>query len=124
MPPAVDPFRPMGIAWQRHCGDWPRGTDIRGPSCLLRFTSRLVRRPLVLRSRQFVAHRQHAPAQLLEWANEAQARAQHVRLLVAREVTHGGKFSKAVMAKLSERVKATKGKPCLGAGWERGLPTR
>ena len=37
---------------------------------------------------------------------------------------HGGKFLKAVMAKLSERVKATKGKPCLDAGRKRQLPTR
>ena len=37
---------------------------------------------------------------------------------------HGGRFLKAVIAKFSERVKATNGRPCLEAGLKRLLPTR
>ena len=43
--------------------------------------------------------------------------------LPRRKSSHGGRFLKAVMAKLSERVKATKGNPCLEAGRKRLLPT-
>ncbi len=41
-----------------------------------------------------------------------------------RKSCHGGMFLKAVTAKLSERVKATNGKPCLEAGLNRLPPTR
>lgn len=37
---------------------------------------------------------------------------------------HGGRFLNAVIAKLSERVNATKDKPCFEAGLKRLLPTR
>ena len=37
---------------------------------------------------------------------------------------HGGMFLKAVIAKLSERVKATNGKPCFEAGLNSLPPTQ
>ena len=38
--------------------------------------------------------------------------------------SHGGKFLNAVIAKLSDRVKATNGNPCFEAGLKFRLPTR
>ena len=44
--------------------------------------------------------------------------------LPCRKSCHGGNFSKAVISKLSERVKATKGRPCFDAGRKRLLPAK
>ena len=42
----------------------------------------------------------------------------------AAKSSHGGKFLKADMWKLSERVKARKGRQCLDAGRNRRLPAK
>ena len=65
----------------------------------------------------------HGPfVHALHIAGESKAHAQHVGVPSATKSSHGGRFLKAVMWKLSERVKATNGKPCLEAGRNRRLP--
>ena len=61
---------------------------------------------------------------LVESLSECQPHAQHIRLTALHEVSPWGVFLKAVMAKLSERVKATNGRPCFEAGLKRMLPLR
>ncbi len=119
---------PKGVACQRHCVAWQRGHGINGPPNFRRFTCCARKATCAACSRSEVFRALCFAS--VRWCIFSSLLVKYKRIrnmsesLPSTKSPHGGRFLKAVMAKLSERVKATNGKPCLDAGRKRLLQMR